>query len=127
MSKLTRVVNLKKVNYDVYIGRAGQGEDGYFGNPIRMKGKSLDARILCLADFHQYFIQRMARDREYAQRILVLRGKVLGCFCRPLICHGDIIAAFLNALPERAGPPTAMRAANAEIETELEASPGRQK
>ncbi len=35
--KHTRVVNIRKKAYDVYIGRAGKGQDGYFGNPFRLK------------------------------------------------------------------------------------------
>lgn len=27
---------------------------------------------------------------------LQLRGKVLGCHCKPLACHGDILADYLN-------------------------------
>ena len=34
--KHTRVVNIRKEAYDVYIGRAGKGQDGYFGNPFRL-------------------------------------------------------------------------------------------
>ena len=33
----TTVVNLFKNKYDVYIGRAGKGQDGYFGNPFPLK------------------------------------------------------------------------------------------
>lgn len=33
----TRVVNIRKESCDVYIGRAGQGKDGYFGNPFRLE------------------------------------------------------------------------------------------
>ena len=33
----TRVVNIKEEKYDVYIGRAGRGQDGYFGNPFVLK------------------------------------------------------------------------------------------
>ena len=29
-----KVVNIYKERYDVYIGRPGKGEVGYFGNPI---------------------------------------------------------------------------------------------
>jgi hypothetical protein len=29
-----------------------------------------------------------------------LRGKTLGCFCKPHPCHGDIIAAYLDSLED---------------------------
>jgi hypothetical protein len=32
----TVVVNIKMERFDVYIGRAGRGQDGYFGNPFHM-------------------------------------------------------------------------------------------
>jgi len=32
----TVVVNINKEPFDIYIGRAGRGEDGYFGNPFRI-------------------------------------------------------------------------------------------
>lgn len=32
----TVVVNINKESFDVYIGRAGRGQDGYFGNPFRI-------------------------------------------------------------------------------------------
>ena len=32
----TRVVNIRKEAYDVYIGWEGKGQGGYFGNPIRL-------------------------------------------------------------------------------------------
>ena len=31
------MVNIRKESCDVYIGRAGQGKDGYFGNPFRLE------------------------------------------------------------------------------------------
>lgn len=34
--KRTEVVNIRYAACDVYIGRAGHGEDDYFGNPFRL-------------------------------------------------------------------------------------------
>ena len=30
--------------------------------------------------------------------VVKLKGKTLGCFCKPYPCHGDIIAEYLNLL-----------------------------
>ena len=54
--KHTRVVNIRKEAYDVYIGRAGKGQDGYFGNPFRLK-QDMD-RGGTLAGFREYFYRR---------------------------------------------------------------------
>ena len=92
---ITTVVNLYKNSYDVYIGRPGHGQDGYFGNPF--KGPNRDVII---DQFKTYFYERIKTDPEYKYRVHQLRGKVLGCFCLPERCHGQIIADYLNSLPE---------------------------
>lgn len=89
----TTVVNLHQEPYDVYIGRAGHGQDGYFGNPFTMENGD---RTQSLIQFQEYFNKRIANDPEYRRRIEELRGKCLGCFCKPKPCHGDIIAQWLN-------------------------------
>lgn len=91
---LTKVVNLRKEGYDVYIGRAGHGLDGFFGNPFRLDRE--EQRDDVLEKFEEYFYKRLNNDPEYKQRILSLKGKRLGCFCKPKACHGDIIAEYLN-------------------------------
>ena len=99
---MTAVVHISQP-YDVYIGRGGKGADGYFGNPHPI-GKpcphchgAIHDRTSCLAAYQRDFDARIARDAEFRRRILDLRGKRLGCFCKkpeaPLPCHGDIIAA----------------------------------
>lgn len=99
---MTKVVNLRKESYDVYIGRAGNGQSGYFGNPYA-KG-SVCARcgqvhlrsgdtIPC---FREYFLARVETDSRFRESVLDLKGKVLGCFCKPQPCHGDVIVAWLH-------------------------------
>lgn len=90
----TKVVNIKKEPYDVYIGRAGKGQDGYFGNPFKLeKGKP---RGSTLEKYKEYFHKKMLNDPEFKKRILSLKGKTLGCFCKPNACHGDIIKEYLD-------------------------------
>lgn len=88
---------------DVYIGRAGRGEDGYFGNPHPV-GRSCP---ICKVEHQQEeaveayrvtFKARIEKDPEFKRRVTELRGKSLGCFCKPKPCHGDVIAEFLNTL-----------------------------
>jgi hypothetical protein len=91
-SDLCTVVNLRSDDYDVYIGRAGRGQDGYFGNPYR-RGDVPDV----LGAFRAYFLDKIDTDPEFRKRVLGLRGKRLGCFCKPRPCHGDIIAEWVNS------------------------------
>lgn len=90
----TVVVTIYKEQFDVYIGRAGRGEDGYFGNPFRM-GSGI-SREDAVQKFQKYFTERIQKDSEFKRRVLALTGKRLGCFCKPKACHGDVIADWLN-------------------------------
>ena len=51
--------------------------------------------------FQKYFIDRSEKDTEFKRRILALKGKRLGCFCKPKACHGDVIADWLNKMEEK--------------------------
>lgn len=90
----TKAVNIHRDEYDVYIGRAGRGMDGYFGNPFRLIPGT--PRGSTLENYRDYFYKRIESDNEFKRRILSLKGKRLGCFCKPQACHGDIIAEYLN-------------------------------
>lgn len=93
----TTVVNLRRQPYDVYIGRAGKGQDGTYGNPYKPHGKTAQDRERCIAEFRAYFRERVRTDREFRRKVLTLRGKRLGCFCKPAACHGDVIAEWVDA------------------------------
>jgi len=99
---MTKVVNLKKEPYDVYIGRFGHGQSGYFGNPIELgkfcqvckkihytAGSTLDC-------YKEYFYNRLNTDKTFQAKVLALKGKTLGCFCKPKPCHGDIIIEWIE-------------------------------
>lgn len=99
----TRAVNLRTEAFDVYIGRPGHGHSGYFGNPYHVREHGAEA----LGKFREYFYARLEADAEFRARVRGLRvrglrGKRLGCFCKPGPCHGDIIAAWVEqqARPE---------------------------
>ncbi len=107
----TRVVNLRREAYDVYIGRPGKGSLGPFGNPYRVGGwcsrcghvhASAEATLAC---YRAYLFDRAGRDRAFAEHLRALRGKRLGCFCKPGPCHGDVIVEWLDAdLAREVGP-----------------------
>ena len=92
---MTTVVNIKRNKCDVYIGRGSP-----FGNPFRI-GDDGD-RELVLSKFGIYFNQRLT-DQSFRDKVLELKGKVLGCWCSPLACHGDVIIEYLEheTLPQK--------------------------
>jgi hypothetical protein len=76
---------------DVYIGRAGHGRDGYFGNPFRVQAGN------AVAKFEKWAEKRIEIDPVYREAVRGLHGKRLFCFCKPKECHGDV----LDKLAER--------------------------
>jgi hypothetical protein len=95
----TTVVNLRKEKCDVKIGRNSKGkvppvpQPGCFGNPYSVEEYGRDN---CIAMFRDYFYKRIEEDQEFREAILALKGKRLGCFCHPQLCHGDIIRQWLD-------------------------------
>lgn len=96
---MTRVVHLKVEPYDVYIGRASRDNDGYFGNPFKLVNyHSWAERTRVIEKFRVYFHKRIAEDPAFREAIHSLKGKTLGCFCKPMACHGDVIVEYLNSI-----------------------------
>ena len=91
----TIVVNIQREPFDVYIGRAGHWQDGYFGNPFTVKDHGTNAIRL----YRDHFATRVRIDAEFRRRVIEVRGKRLGCFCKPRPCHGDVIAEWVDAQP----------------------------
>lgn len=91
--KITTVRNKKKnEEFDVYIGRGTR-----WGNPFEIgHGPEGDSREEVIEKYRQYFESEIVTDPERRSALLSLRGYRLGCFCAPLPCHGDVIAAYLN-------------------------------
>ena len=83
-----RVVNKYKEKYDVYIGRPS-----IFGNPFSVKEYGREG---CIEKYKEYFYKRIKEDVKFKEEVLKLKDKVLGCFCKPLACHGDVIAEYLD-------------------------------
>lgn len=79
--KTTTVVNIKNVDrYDEYIGRGSQ-----WGNPFRIGKDGTREQVIVM-------YEKWIKDQSYLMDdIPSLKGKVLGCHCKPLPCHGDIL------------------------------------
>lgn len=89
----TTVANIKGSQFDVLIDRRTE-----FGNPYKMKSEK-DRRLVILR-YRKYFYKKIIKDPEFLSAVAELRGKVLGCWCKPKDCHGDVIAQYLNTLDE---------------------------
>ncbi len=81
----TRVVNLRKEKYDVYIGRPSK-----WGNPFVI-GKDGDREEVI-----RKYKEWIKNQPELIFSLDELKGKRLGCFCSPKSCHGDILVELIE-------------------------------
>lgn len=89
----TTVVNCKYVEYDVYIGRAMPGKDcSPFANPFKIGVDGTRAEVI-----EKYEVYIRSRP-DLLALIPSLDGKVLGCWCKPKKCHGDVLIKILKEL-----------------------------
>ncbi len=115
MSDITTVVNCK-VKYirptfkdlkewmdspnNVYIGRKGvvfingvryPSNGSPFCNPF--KDGTLEERI---EKYRVYIIEKLNKDKELVNELMKLKGKNLGCWCKPEKCHGDVLVELIS-------------------------------
>jgi len=91
-ANLTRIVNIDKgEKHDIYIGRGSK-----WGNPyaIGFDGDREEVIHKFKYDFERGFLKFNKDD------IVELKGKTLGCHCKPAACHGDVLAGYLNSLDD---------------------------
>ena len=84
---MTTVVHCKRNKYDVYIGRGSK-----WGNPFKIGTKSNRQEVI---DKYEEWIMKQP---ELLACVSELKDKVLGCWCKPQACHGDILAKMANSL-----------------------------
>ena len=80
-----RVVNVRYERYDVYIGRGSKwgnrfviGRDGSRDDVIRR--------------YREWILE----NDELLSCLHELKDKVLGCYCKPLPCHGDVLVKLVQ-------------------------------
>jgi hypothetical protein len=92
----TKVVHCKKSKYDIYIGRPSK-----WGNPFtHIADKTTLAKYLVSTrseSIEKYKEWILEGDGNHLLNDLhELKGKILGCWCKPNNCHGDILAELAN-------------------------------
>lgn len=106
------VVNIKSDKpYEVYIGRNTWGVvsqsvslPGYFGNPVKANEKCPVCDKIhkmpgdTLECFEKYARYRIETDETFKEQVKGLFGKILGCYCKPKPCHGDVLVKLTNEL-----------------------------
>src|SRR3989344_1262105 len=117
MSRETKVVNVK-VKYirpeyqnlrewcegeaNVYIGRKGvvfvnktryPKHNSVWSNPYKITNR--ESREDVLKKYREYIINKIELEGLH-EKLLELKGKNLGCWCKPEECHGDILVSLIE-------------------------------
>ena len=85
-----KVINLRKAKHTVYIGRPS-----IFGNPFIMsqycnRAMSIEKyKKYINLELHKYYTGQGSKVIEAIKKLP--NNAKLGCYCKPLACHGDII------------------------------------
>lgn len=79
--RATRVVHYKKEKCDVYIGRPSK-----WGNPFEIGRDGSREEVI------QKYREWVKGQPRLMGALGELKGKVLGCWCSPKPCHGDVLA-----------------------------------
>ena len=79
--RTTTVVHCKRSPFDVYIGRPSA-----WGNPFQV-GRD-GTRDEVIAKYEAW----IRTQPHLLENLPLLQGKVLGCWCKPERCHGDVLA-----------------------------------
>lgn len=65
-----------------YVPGAAQSK---WANPFKVDKYGREG---CIEQYRQYILS----NKELMQEVPGLKGKVLGCWCQPEGCHGDVLA-----------------------------------
>lgn len=82
---MSQVVHCKKSKYDVYIGRPSK-----WGNPF-VVGKD-GSREEVIAKYKAWIVTQP----HLMSALPELKNKVLGCWCSPQACHGEVLVELAN-------------------------------
>lgn len=85
---MTKVVHCKRDAYDVYIGRPSKWGNPYSHKPGTKAEIQVATREEAISKYREWILSRP----ELLAALHELRGKVLGCWCKPAACHGDVLA-----------------------------------
>lgn len=78
---MTTVVNVRFKACDVFIGRPSK-----WGNPFKIGRDGSRKEVI------EKYAHWIKQQPDLLRLLPTLKGKRLGCFCHPNLCHGDILA-----------------------------------
>jgi hypothetical protein len=89
---------------NIYIGRKGivfidgvrfPPQDSIFANPYKIGRDGTGEEVIQKYKEH---IKIQMKDPNFVAQLKKLKGKVLGCWCKPEGCHGDHLLNILESI-----------------------------
>lgn len=88
-----------------YIGRAGvvfidgkrfptPSAVSAFHNPFKVGAHGTRENVI--EKFETYIRGKLSENPELVNELLSMRGKSLGCWCKPEACHGDVLVRLIE-------------------------------
>jgi hypothetical protein len=89
-----KVVHFKKDPYDIYIGRGSK-----WGNPFSHKeNTTAKFKVSSRKEAVEKYEEWIKTQPHLMESLDELRGKTLGCWCKPQSCHGDVLKKLADSL-----------------------------
>lgn len=88
---------------NVYIGRKGivfinseryPKQDSVWANPFKVNSNTTREDVI--HKYKLYIINRLNNDKNLRDQLLLLKGKNLGCWCYPDMCHGQVLLKLIE-------------------------------
>ena len=93
LKKVANVQDWKKDNDNVYIGRKTvEFQESKWANPYRIS--KTNSREQVVLRFEEYIRSNSLLLKDLNQ----LKGKTLGCWCSPQLCHGEVLQKLLQEI-----------------------------
>jgi hypothetical protein len=80
-----KVVHCKRERYDIYIGRPSK-----WGNPFEIGRDGTREEVI------NKYSEWIKTQPKLLKDLPELKDKILGCWCYPKPCHGDILIKLFN-------------------------------
>lgn len=94
----TRIVNIRTEPFDLYIGRGSQWGNPfthlYYADPAHNSLTLVASREEAIERYEAWLIAQP----DLMAQLPLLRGRTLGCYCKPLACHGDVLVRLADGI-----------------------------
>jgi hypothetical protein len=90
---MEKVVHCKKEPYDIYIGRPSKWGNPFSHLPGTLAKYKVETREESIEAYRKWIL---SEGKDLLADLHELKGKTLGCWCKPKSCHGDILIELLK-------------------------------